>query len=226
MTPGPAEAFVRKTPFGVLAGFHVGDARDADVPSGLHAEEQTHAAALSSRKRAEWIAGRLAFWRAAAELGVPRAALLNGERGEPLIPDGLAGSISHKPALAIALVARTDSAGASLGVDLEEQAPPRPSIEDIALRPEERNALRELPEPARWPRLVLAFAAKEALYKALHPHLKRYVRYDEASILFSPDGVPSIRLHLDSSAAFDTELRIETAPAGHVLAAVRVTPRT
>lgn len=225
MTREPfAEAFVRVTPFGVLAGIHLSDAADAPLPAGLHADERAHAARLFSHKRAEWVGGRLAFWRAATELGWPRGALLNGERGEPLLPDGLAGSISHKSALAVALVSRADAAGTSVGIDLEESAPARPAIADIAMRPEERDALHALPESERWPRLLLTFAAKEALYKALHPHLKRHVRYDEASVVFLPGGVPEIRLHLDGAAHFETKLRVEEPPAHHMLVSVRVTP--
>jgi 4'-phosphopantetheinyl transferase EntD len=214
-----SEAFVRTTPFGVLAGFHLA-AHDAVVPGELHESEHAHAATLSGHKRTAWIGGRLAFWRAAAELGIARGALRNGERGEPDLPEGLTGSISHKSTLAVALVSRAGG-GSTVGLDLEETAPARPSIEDLALRAEERAALHALPEPERWPRLLLAFALKEALYKALHPHVKRYVRYDEAAILFPP----SIELHLDGGERFDTELRIDDAPAGHVLACVRVTPR-
>lgn len=213
------------TPFGVLAGFHLPDVADVSVPGELHDDEKTHAATLSRRKRIEWVGGRLAFWRAAAELGWPRGALRNGPGGELLLPDGLTGSISHKTSLAVALVARTNADGATLGVDLETAAPARPAIAEIALRLEERDALHAIPEGERWPRLVLAFAVKEALYKALHPHLRRYVRYDEASVVFSPDGAPAIRLHLDGGARVDTELRVEEPPPGHVLTSVRVTPR-
>ncbi len=73
----------------------------------------------------------------------------------------------------------------------------------------------------RWARLVVAFAAKEALYKALHPRVQRYVRYDEASVLFTAGGVPEIRLHLDGGARFATEVHLEPIE-GYVLACVRV----
>lgn len=222
-----SEAFVRVTAFGVLAGFHLSDASDGPIPAGLHADERAHAETLVAHKRAEWIGGRLAFWRAASQLGFPRGVLRNGPGGELLLPEGLTGSISHKSSLAVALVARTDESGSTVGVDLETTAPPRPAIAEIALRLEERDALHAIPEGERWPRLLLAFAAKEALYKALHPRLKRYVRYDEASVVFSPHGEPAIRLHLDlvGGAHVDTELRVEEPPADHMLVSVRVTPR-
>lgn len=188
------------------------------MPAEVHADERAFASTLSPRRRTEWAGGRLAFWRAAAELGVPRAALGTGAGGEPAIPQGLAGSISHKSALAVALVARAN--GATLGVDLEALSPPRPAIEDIALRSDERDALRGLAEVERWPRLVLAFAVKEALYKALYPRLRRYVRYDEAAVVFE-DGAPRIILHLDGGVRFATEARVEPVD-GYALACVRV----
>lgn len=211
------EAFVRSTPLGVLAGVRWTGIVDV-IPDDLHAEERAEAAALAGRRRTEWIGGRLAFWRAAAELGVPRGSLRTGTRGEPVLPAVIAGSISHKESLAVALVARGDAG--SVGVDLEPMAPARPAIEDVALREDERAALRATPEEDRWERLLVAFTLKEALYKALHPHLGRYVRYDEAAVVFGTSGVPEIRLHLDGGAAFGTDLLIERLP-DHLIACVR-----
>ena len=214
------EAFVRTTPFGVLSGMHLPDTADAAAHEALHPDERAHVATLGARRHAEWIGGRLAFWRAAAELGIPRGSLRTGERGQPVLPEGLAGSISHKSALAVALVARADAG--TLGVDLEALSPARPTIADIAMRADERAVLERIPEPERWRALVLAFAVKEALYKALHPRVGRYVRYDEAAVIF--EGEPTIRLHLDGGATFHTEVLVEPVD-GHVLACVRVTPR-
>ena len=216
--PPFSEAFVRTTPFGVLAGFDFPPSAES-IPEALHADERAHAATLSPRRRPEWIGGRLAFARAASERGWPRVALGTGPRGEPALPEGLAGSISHKNALAVALVARAD--GATLGVDLEALAPARPSIEEIALRAEEREALHRLPDAERWHALVLAFAVKEALYKALHPRLRRYVRYDEAAVRLPAEG-PEIRLFLDGGVRFRTEVHLEPLD-GFALACVRVT---
>ncbi len=217
-----SEVFVRTTPFGVLAGFPL-PVTGPTIPEELHDEERALAESMSGRRRTEWVGGRLAFWRAAAESGWPRGALRIGSRGEPMLPDGLAGSISHKSSLAVALVARSDVDGGTLGVDLETMSPARPSIEEIALRPEERETLRQLPAPMRWARLVVAFAVKEALYKALHPRVQRYVRYDEASVLFTASGAPEIRLHLDGGARFATAVHLEPVE-GYVLACVRVGP--
>ena len=217
-----SEVFVRTTPFGVLAGFPL-PVTGAPIPEGLHDEERALAAAMFGRRRTEWVGGRLAFWKAAEESGWPRGALRIGARGEPMLPEGLAGSISHKSSLAVALVARSNADGATLGVDLETMAPERPSIEEIALRPEEREALRLHPAPMRWARIVVAFAVKEALYKALHPRVHRYVRYDEASVLFTAGGAPEIRLHLDGGARFATAVHLEPVES-YVLACVRVGP--
>lgn len=217
-----SEVFVRTTPFGVLAGFPLPVA-GPPIPAELHDEERALATAMSGRRRTEWVGGRLAFWRAAEESGWPLGALRIGARGEPMLPAGLAGSISHKSSLAVALVAPSGAEGATLGVDLETVTPERPSIEEIALRPEERETLRQQPEPLRWARLVVAFTVKEALYKALHPRVQRYVRYDEAAILFTENGAPGIRLHLDGGARFATEVHLEPIE-GYVLACVRVGP--
>lgn len=193
------EAFVRITPLGAVAGVRLPDRSRETARAG----------------------GRVAFWRAARALGFHPGGsgdFPSGPRGEPILPAGLAGSISHKETLAVALVARAEAG--SLGVDLEALAPERPAIEDIALRKEEREALAARPEAEQWRALVTAFALKEALYKALHPHLQRYVRYDEAAVVFTP--APRIELHLDGGAAFVVESDVDENVEGHVLALVRV----
>ena len=213
-------AFVRETPVGVLAGVTVPGVASPDLQVGQHPEERAYAAGLNARRQREWVAGRMAFWAAAAELGQPRGSLLRGSRGEPLHPPGLTGSISHKKELAVALVARAN--GGSVGVDLEALAPARPVIERIALRADERATLSRLPESARWASLVVSFSVKEALYKALHPRLRRHVRYEEAAVTTLP--APRIALHLDEGPHhFATEVHLEPLD-GHVLSCVRVLP--
>jgi len=56
------------------------------------------------------------------------------------------------------------------------------------LTPGERAALAGLDEPARAAELLFRFAAKEAIYKALDPWVRRFVAFHEAEIATTPDG--------------------------------------
>lgn len=142
-------------------------------------EECAHAAALSPVRRREFAAGRAAL-RAALGLEV---AILRDDRGAPVLPAGYVGSISHKGELAAGLVARDD--GARIGVDLELAAPPRQPIERRILTPREQVAIagREI---------TLAFAIKEAIYKAIDPFLRRYVGFTEVELALGAGGACTV----------------------------------
>jgi len=89
----------------------------------LHAGERAHFATLAPARQREFVAGRGALREALGQ----DVAILPDDRGAPILPAGWVGSISHKGALAAALVARAD--GARIGVDLEVAAPSRMPIE-------------------------------------------------------------------------------------------------
>ena len=132
-------------------------------------EEQAHVSALSPARRREFAAGRAAL-RAALGRDV---AILPDDRGAPVLPAGFVGSLSHKDGLAAALVA--PDAGARVGVDLEHAAPSRQPIERRILTAREQAAITGA-------RITLAFAIKEAIYKAIDPFLRRYVGFTEVDL--------------------------------------------
>lgn len=107
------------------------------------------------------------------------AALLPSEQGRPDLPSGFTGSISHKDGHALAFARRMED-GRTLGIDTEVIG----SRQRLAIA---RKVLTEQ-ELARWekgrswPGLLQAFSLKEAIYKALHPHVPRYIGFDEAEI--------------------------------------------
>jgi enterobactin synthetase component D len=156
--------------------------------TALHPEEIAMAEALPVTRRTLFISGRVAL-RAAidrVDREASSVALLRNARGAPTIPSGLIGSISHKRAMAVAVVAPTsDKPGtrATLGIDIEERAHMRPTMRDIAPRILTSNELRMLPGDARRMETVLLFfALKEAIYKAIDPYVERHVRFQEVEI--------------------------------------------
>ncbi len=155
--------------------------------------EQAHAAAASPRRAAEFVAGRAALRRALAAAGADPAALgrpcLPGVEGRPALPPGWTGSITHKAGWAFAVAGRADAG--TLGVDSEVLGGrDRSSIAPRVLRPDELE--RWQARGSAWPELLRAFSVKEAIYKALHPWVPRYIGFHEAEI--AADG--GIRMHL------------------------------
>lgn len=176
-------AFRRPSAFGALAAIHLpagGEAVTDDVLARLHPDERALAQGMRGRRQIEFTGGRLA-WRALHPDAPP---LLAGERGEPLCPPGLSCSLTHKQDLAIAMAG--DAALGTIGIDLEGDGRARMTIAERVLRPEELAVVRALPEAEQWDALLLRFALKEAAYKAIHPHLRRFVGFQEAVVTLSP----------------------------------------
>lgn len=202
-------ARVVEGPFGVIATLPLPEGKEP-VPEGvlarLHPEERRLALAFAGRRQIEWTGGRLALRSAADHLGLTLGPVGRGERGEPLLPEGLTASVSHKRRLAAAALA-LDGAG-TIGLDVEELGPPRMLIADRVLLPEEAEAIDALPDAERWPALLRRFAAKEAVYKALHPHVRRYVSFHEAELREQGAGELSVSLRLArGEGPFEVEAR-------------------
>lgn len=157
-------------------------------PVGLHPDEQAWAAALSPARRATWIAGRRALRAALAELDPVAAAapLPVDERGAPVVPAGLVGSISHKRDLAVAIAGLDD--GWRLGIDLEQLGPRRIDVAPRVLTAAELTALASVTGGARELAVLRAFSLKEAVYKAIDPYLRRHVGFREVAVWPTDDG--------------------------------------
>jgi enterobactin synthetase component D len=169
-------------------------------------EEREVAAALGPVRRRGWIGGRVAMREALARIGKRAPPILADERGAPRLPPGLAGSISHKEHVAVALVT-ADEEG-KVGVDVEVDAPRTRDIAARVLRPEERTALEGMGEEEKARAVLLRFSAKEAVYKALDPYVKRYVGFLEIAVVLNADGTGEVTPHLpEGEGAFVFEVR-------------------
>ncbi len=160
---------------------------------------------LSPRRYPSWVGGRVALSRAARQLGIEPGPLLPNQHGAPQLAASLQGSISHKNKLAAGLAALND--GWTRGVDIEQLGRSRLHISSKVLTTDENQALDRLPENERWPAVLLRFSIKEAIYKALHPWLERYVGFQELSLDPLEDGSCHIQLNLRSDERLELEAR-------------------
>jgi 4'-phosphopantetheinyl transferase EntD len=144
----------------------------------LFPEEARLVAGAVQRRRREFVTGRACARDALAKLGITSVAIPSGERGEPLWPLGVVGSITHCSGYRACAVART-SRVTSIGIDAEENAPlPDRILERIAFGSE-----REFPAydgPASLDRLL--FCAKEAVYKAWFPIARRWLGFEDVEV--------------------------------------------
>jgi 4'-phosphopantetheinyl transferase EntD len=184
------------------------DAITAMAAESLLPEERAAAAAFGAVRRRAWVGGRVAMREALARIGKTALPILADERGAPRLPPGIVGSISHKDHVAVALVATEDRGGERVGVDVEIDAPRKRDIAAKVLRPEELATLEGMGAEERARAVLLRFSAKEAVYKALDPYLKRYVGFLEIAVTLEDDGTGEVTPHLPAGdGAFAFEVR-------------------
>jgi len=193
------------------------------LAEALLPEERAHAQGFEASRRATWVGGRVALRAALGELGVTAAAILTTPRGAPVLPAGVAASVAHKRSIAVALAAPAPD-DVTLGIDVELERAPRFDISARVLSEAERRGLGlDALAPAERTRAILtAFAAKEAIYKALDPWLRRYVSFLEVEL--APGARTARFAPRAGEPSFDIELHAEPLP-GHVLMTARVQRR-
>jgi enterobactin synthetase component D len=179
----------------IALGDEVDDHPPAETIEGFTPEERALVATFAPRRRRTWVGGRIAL-RAALD-SAPSSPLLADDRGAPSLPQGVVGSIAHKEPIAVALASR--AAGHRVGVDVE-LATRLPSLRLTSkiLAAAEADDLLRGGDDDRARSLLLAFSAKEAIYKAIDPFLRRYVGFHE------------VRLRGDAS-AYDVEPLLKTS---------------
>jgi phosphopantetheine--protein transferase-like protein len=189
--------FERKLPHGICVGVRLPEPDELAgerVLDHLRPEERLHAAALPFRRRITWAGGRVALHAALEQAGHEAGPILATDRGAPHLPPNVAGSISHKEGLAVALV--TPDAKWRVGVDIEQLRVPRADIARHVLTPEERQSLAGWSPEERWRDVLLRFSAKEAVYKALDPFVRRYVSFQEVAVHPEAGGAARVQLML------------------------------
>jgi len=170
-----------------------------ELPTALMPEEQKLYEAMSEARKLTFALGRSALRAAMPNIGEVGI----GARGEPLVPAGLAVSISHKGSSAVATaVAVSHAQPIGIGIDLATQAAQRVDITAKVVRADEQTLAGQFSSHAAFVRTV--FSLKEATYKAISPWAKRYVGFLEAKLIATVntqsfevafDAFPELRVH-------------------------------
>jgi len=166
--------------------------------STTHPDEVRFASEFALRRKITFAGGRRAMAVALEHMGHSASPILSDDRGAPLMPSGFVGSLSHKDALAVALVASDENA--CVGVDIEPLEPERPRITRLVLTDSERRALGDGPP---WREVLLRFSLKESIYKAIDPFVRRYVTFKEVEVTPQPNGEVKIQLQLERGEALN-----------------------
>ena len=144
----------------------------------------------AQKRKAEYLAGRLAARHAMAGLGLPLQPVLSAEDRSPCWPEGVTGSISHRSAdgavTAFCLLGH-QSVVRRLGVDSETvmSAEVCQAVKGQFTDHAEQSLLvaesnqKVIPLPALY---TLLFSAKETLFKALYPEVRCYFDFLDAEL--------------------------------------------
>ncbi len=138
------------------------------------------------KRQAEFLAGRYCAYKASAALSLPLNTLAIREDRSPDWPATLIGSITHTTGIAACLTGLA-SHYRGLGVDMEwlvtEQS--AEALRSQIITDTDKSTLNAMTDEQTG--LTLLFSAKEAIYKAIHPTVRRYVDFKEVSCLAQYD---------------------------------------
>lgn len=151
----------------------------------LPAEEPLMARAVDKRRREVTTTRSCARW-ALADLGFEPVAIPRGERGEPVWPDGVVGSMTHCTGYRAAVVARARDA-VTVGLDAEPHDALPDGVLDVVALPEEIEHLKHLSTvdgSVHWDRIL--FSCKESVYKAWFPVAREWLGFEDAELTVDP----------------------------------------
>lgn len=158
---------------------------DVEIPASL--------SRAATKRLAEFVAGRRCAREALHLLTGHAVSPGMAEDRSPLWPSGIVGSISHAGDQAIAVVG---DAGRYLGLGIDLEKPlGETEAQEIApsiLTDKERRIFGDTVDAFT---VCLAFSAKESLYKALYPLVRRQFFFEAAELVeWRADGQARLRL--------------------------------
>jgi 4'-phosphopantetheinyl transferase EntD len=197
-TTGPESALSAILPDGVASA-----CVDPEVEAfELHPEEAPFVAGALERRRREFACGRACARRAFADLGLPAPVIPSGAQREPIWPLGVVGSLTHTRGLCAAAVT-TSARYRTLGLDVERERVFEAALIARVADESELEGANAL-GMERGALALVAFSAKEAVYKCQFPASGVYL------------GFHDVRLELERE-GFRASLRVPAGPygAGH-----------
>ena len=150
-----------------------------------------------TKRQAEFFAGRWLASQALVQFGHQNFTVLADEKRCPLWPAGTVGSITHSDNQVRCAIGRA-SLYQTLGIDIQ------PSLSEAAAQKLQRRILSpsevQLLASSALPFAVgvaLSFSAKESIYKALYPIVKRYFGFACARLVATEACAQTLRFTID-----------------------------
>ena len=136
-----------------------------------------------TKRKAEFLAGRLAAKLAMLHLDKKIVTIAIGKNREPIFPLGVRGSITHTDRNVASVITKSDKLK-GLGIDLERivSEDMADEISDMVLTPREKKFVYSTGSNSS-KSLTSIFSAKEAFFKAAFPQVKRYFEFSALSLV-------------------------------------------
>mmetsp|Transcript_105613 Transcript_105613/g.192117 ORF Transcript_105613/g.192117 Transcript_105613/m.192117 type:complete len:316 (+) Transcript_105613:63-1010(+) len=218
----------------LAANLPVDESSAAELPfDELHPREREVLTGMKPHRQTSFAGGRIALRRAleaAGESALAEKPVLSSKSGAPAIPPGIVGSISHTHGAAAAFICPLRVLGeeciahnaiskfslgsnnkrCAVGVDIEPVDRKVPlKLATKVLAEEERQTLG-LSGLSAESDLLLRVSIKESLYKAMHPLVRRSIRWHSVKIQPGRDGsctVDSTELEQEVGKTLVTKVR-------------------
>lgn len=136
-----------------------------------------------SKRQAEYLAGRLCATKALSNLNSAKTLVHTSESRAPIWPEGTYGSITHTKGIAAA-IAGIENKPTGVGIDVEKlmKDDQEVKLQTHILREDEQTQFIYLGQQVTHP-LSVIFSAKESIYKALYPFVKKFFGFDKARLI-------------------------------------------
>jgi 4'-phosphopantetheinyl transferase EntD len=145
-----------------------------DYRAQLFDEERQELVAMAEKRQLGFASGRYCAQSAQRLLRLEPAPVLRQDR-VPVWPSTSVGSITHCDKIA---AAAASTGVRSIGIDIETCGRVDQKLYEILFTETERARLKSLPGDAA----TLIFSAKEAGYKAIYPHGRKFIGFQEVEI--------------------------------------------
>ena len=155
------------------------------VEVDLFPEEERSLGRAVEKRRHEFLTGRACARRALTDLGHGPVAIPSGDRGEPLWPGGVVGSITHCRGYRACAVASAEQVR-SVGIDAEVDEPLSQGVLEAIAFGRERAMVARPGAGVCLDRLL--FSAKEAIYKAWFPLARRWLGFEDVEVTIDLGG--------------------------------------
>ncbi|RZQ51489.1 phosphopantetheinyl transferase [Pseudoalteromonas phenolica] len=160
------------------------------------------------KRQAEYLAGRICATQALTALNFDNPIIHTADDRVPIWPSGTFGSITHTKGIAAA-IAGIKHGTTGVGIDVEKlmKDSQETKLQTHILRNDEKAQFHELGKQVTHP-LSVIFSAKESIYKALYPFVKKYFGFDKARLIAFNETVLTFKIMHDLSKQVQTGLEV------------------